>query len=691
MKCAFLLVLPLAVAAVNPVSKVLQLLSSLEGKLRKDGEAEVKAFKEYETWCKDGAKDLGFEIKTSKSDIEDLTATIGKADADISESTTKIEELAGDTVKNEADLKAATVVRTQEKKEYVAAEAELTDAIYTLDRAINVLEKKLRGSALMQTTIDSNEVSEIVRTIGAIVDAASLSLHDKQQLISLAQNSQSEGDAADDEDVGAPAPEAYKSHRKSIVEVLEDMRAKAASQLGKLQNEEVTAKHNFELLRQSLEDQMAADAKEIDQSKSTKSEGQGTKATAEGELAETKEKLAADEKTLSTMGVSCKTAVEQHEASVKSRAEELKALVEAQKVISENVGAAESKVYSFLQVRDSHQISTRVDLVNVEVVNLLRQLARKDESAALSQLASRVSAAVRFGTRGGADPFVKVKELIKSMLDKLTKDGEAEATHKAWCDEQMGDTEQKTMELKHDIEGLTAKIDKAKARSTKLKDEARDTQAALAQLASSQAELDKVRKEENMVFIQTKADLEAGLKGVRMALKILKDYYASSALVQQPALEPGHSKAAGAGTSIIGMLEVIASDFGKSLATAEAEDDVSATDYERVSMTNRLNKAQWERDVTYKTKEYTSLDKSLSELSSDRDSAQTELDAVLEYTKSVRGACEIKPETFDERKGRREDEIAGLKEALQILEGESVFLEKSSVLRLRHRHSQIHA
>merc|ERR1719223_2416201 len=107
------------------------------------------------------------------------------------------------------------------------------------------------------------------------------------------------------------------------------------------------------------------------------------------------------------------------------------------------------------------------------------------------------------------------------------------------------------MELKHDIEGLTAKIDKAKAKSTRLKDEVRDTQAALAQLASSQAELDKVRKEENTVFIQTKADLEAGLKGVRMALKILKDYYASSALVQQPALEPGHSKATGTGTSII--------------------------------------------------------------------------------------------------------------------------------------------
>merc|ERR1719337_290233 len=105
-------------------------------------------------------------------------------------------------------------------------------------------------------------------------------------------------------------------------------------------------------------------------------------------------------------------------------------------------------------------------------------------------------------------------------------------------------------------------------------------------------------------------------------------------------------------------------------------------------MGNRLNKAQWENDVKYKTKEYEALDKSFTELSSDRDSAQTELDAVLEYSKSVRGACELKPETFDERKTRRSDEVAGLKEALKILEGEAVFLEKkTSVLRLRGQRS----
>merc|ERR1719261_1115017 len=122
MKCMLLTVLLLATASAaqirdrtNPVSKVLQLLGSLEAKITKDGEAEQKAYEEYAAWCKDGAKDLNYEIKTAKSDIEDLTATIGKADSDAAAASSKIEELSGDTTQNSADLKAATAVRAQEK------------------------------------------------------------------------------------------------------------------------------------------------------------------------------------------------------------------------------------------------------------------------------------------------------------------------------------------------------------------------------------------------------------------------------------------------------------------------------------------------------------------------------------------------------------------------------------------------
>lgn len=669
------------VAAVTPVSKVLQLLSSLESKISKDGEVEEKLFEKYMDWCKNAKADTGYEIKTAKAQIEDLDSTIGKAVSDISAASTKIEELAGSISQDNADLKSATEIRAKESAEFTASEGELVEAIDMLDRAINILEKKLRGSAaLVQAHYNTKDMKSILSALNAVVDAASLSLHDKNKLLSLAQSQNSD----DDDDVGAPAPEAYKSHSGNIIDVLEDMREKAQGQLAEIRKEESAAKHNFAMLKQSLEDQITYDTKEMEQAKTNKAAAAETKAVAEGDLAVTKKDLADDEETLANMDSDCASKKEDHETSVKSRAEELQALAKAKEIIAGSTGGASSIVYdSFLQVdgadqRVRSQLSSHADLVNLEVVNLVRQLAKKEKSATLMQLAGRIAAALRFSKNaGGDDPFAKVKAMISEMLTKLEADAKSEASHKEYCDKELGTTKEKMDELKATIDKLSAKKDSDSAASAKLKGEVQELQSELATISKAQAEADELRREENKAFVAAKADLEQGLEGVRMALKILREYYSNeeAALVQQPEAPGTHSKAGGAGDSIISMLEVIEGDFGKSLAGAEVEEDAAATAYEKTSMMNKITKAQKEKDVEYKTKEAASLDKSLTETSSDLESASNELDAILEYNKGLISQCVAKPETYEERKGRREAELAGLKQALKILEGQAVLMQ----------------
>merc|ERR1719265_1402478 len=89
------------------------------------------------------------------------------------------------------------------------------------------------------------------------------------------------------------------------------------------------------------------------------------------------------------------------------------------------------------------------------------------------------------------------------------------------------------------------------------------------------------------------------------------------------------------------------------------------------------------QDVKYKSKEAAHLDKSVSETSSDLESAQAELDAILEQLEKLNKMCVAKAEPYAERKARRDAEIAGLKEALSILEGEAVLLQKASKHTLR--------
>merc|ERR1719240_2445336 len=225
-----------------------------------------------------------------------------------------------------------------------------------------------------------------------------------------------------------------------------------------------------------------------------------------------------------------------------------------------------------LQVAAASRMHTRADLANTEVVALVKKLAKDHHSAALAQLASRIAVVARYGGKDGADPFAKIKGLISDMITKLTKEAEEEATEKAYCDEQMANTEAKKAELDDTIAKLTNKIDKAASRSASLKEEVVQLEADLAALAKSQSEMDKIRAEENANFKVVKAELSQGLAGVQKALSVLRDYYGGAAAMiqeEQPAPPQQHSKASGAGGSIINILEVCESDFATNLAKEE--------------------------------------------------------------------------------------------------------------------------
>jgi len=94
------------------------------------------------------------------------------------------------------------------------------------------------------------------------------------------------------------------------------------------------------------------------------------------------------------------------------------------------------------------------------------------------------------------------------------------------------------------------------------------------------------------------------------------------------------------------------------------------------------------QDAKYKTKEFKGLDKSISDLSGDRDTTITEQGAVLDYYAKLKGRCIAKPESYEERKARRESEVNGLKEALSILEDETAFMQRGK-RSLRSRHSSM--
>merc|ERR1719235_1145566 len=100
----------------------------------------------------------------------------------------------------------------------------------------------------------------------------------------------------------------------------------------------------------------------------------------------------------------------------------------------------------------------------------------------------------------------------------------------------------KKEELEGEIEKLTTKIDEMTTKSAKLKEEVAILTKELAELAETQAEMDKIRNEEHTNFVADKAEMDEGLEGVKLALKVLREYYAKDA---------AHGSAQGAGGGII--------------------------------------------------------------------------------------------------------------------------------------------
>jgi len=644
------------------MEKTIQLLEGLSAKIVKEGESEAALYEKFTAYCNDESKETQFEVKTSKADAERASASLADETAKIGAAEAKIEELSTTIATAEKDLASATKIREKENADFTKVESELMEGVSMLERAIAIIEREMAKTGFIQGADSMKKVSDALQVV---MDAGMVNSQDKTKVQALLQAQTAEGeDDLELQPAGAPDPAAYKSKSGGIVDVLEDMLEKAKAELADAQKAEMNSKFDYEQLKQKLEDAMKFGTKELGETKSAKAAAEEAKAVAENDLAVADKATAEGSKHLSDLQNECMTKATEYEESQHGRQGELTALATAKKILEEKTGGASDREYSFLQIRSSTSAGARAKKVKDRVVNMLQALATKDDSNAISLLADRVEAASMMGE----DPFAKIKGLISEMIEKLEADAAKEAGHKAFCDKEMSETKAKKEEKESDLDTLGTKIDKATSKIAKLKEEIATLTEELGAIAAAQKEADEIRMAEKEAWAAAKADYESGVEGVGMALQVLRDYYAEK---DEALIQAQHDKATGAATGIIGMLEVIESDFTKSLADGSATEAMAIEAYEKLTQDNKIATTEKETAVEYKTKDQKETEARLSGLKEDKASAEKEYAAIMEYWEKLQPMCIAKPEPYAERKKRREAEIAGLKEALTILEEEA--------------------
>jgi len=645
MRFTFLCFAGVLASQVSPVQKVIEMLDDLKAKVAGDLSAEETMMSKYTTWCDEEDNTKEDAITSNKRTIGDLNAVIADSNARIGELSTEIEELAGKISSAEADLSKATGIRGEENDSFSATEKELTETIDTLERATAVLS---RGQYSFLQQHGAKDLSKLATGLSKIISATWVNSQQKSVVQSLLQSAESE----DDEDLSLQpqaTAAAFSSQGGGILDTLKEMSDKAEGTLTDARGAEMKSKHAFEMLKSSLEQELKTMKKRMSAAAAEKAGTEKTMSDASEELATTEKTLDADTKYLSELRMSCSKKAEEWEQRQKDAGEEMAAIAKAKEILTEGV-----KV--FLQVKSTVKDDDD-SIVRNQVASILKKVAKKTPAFALNQLVSAAK----------SDTFGKIKGLIESMIDRLEKEAAEEADAKAFCDTETEKSKAKQADLTAKLDMHAVRIEKATATIDELKVQIKGLQEAMAAMDQAEAEATTLRQTEKAEYEKASADYKQSADAVANAIQVLQQYYSQGSFAQVSQAPEFGSAKSDISTQILGMLEVAESDFTRLLAESEADEKSAQAAYDKLSQENAVARAANTEEVKGKENEVKRVEMSLLNYKEDHETTAKELDAVLKYLDELKPQCETKVMTYAERKAAREDEIAGLKEALEIL------------------------
>jgi len=307
------------------------------------------------------------------------------------------------------------------------------------------------------------------------------------------------------------------------------------------------------------------------------------------------------------------------------------------------------------------------------IAEFLAERARLSGSRLLSEVSQRVA----------ADPFVKVKKMIKDLIVKLMEEATSETEHKGWCDTELTTNKQTRDSRTEDVNRLNAEVEDLTATIAQLTQDIADLTAAVAELDDAMAKSTATRNEDKATNEVTVKEAKEAQTAVEQAMAVLKDFYAKSAeataLAQQSPGEDApetfskpYTGMLPEGGSVIDFLEVILTDFARlesETATQEAADQEA---YETFMFESKKDKALKENEIKHKGETKVNKESRLHEAEEELKANQDLLDKAIAYYEKLKPTCVDSGITYEERVKRREEEMVSLQEALKILAGADV-------------------
>jgi len=642
------------VNAATPVSKVIEMLTKMSQKSKADMKAEEVQFSAYRRWCLDTEQSTQQQITDGTEQIESLHAAIQKNEATINHMNRKLEEHAADIDMWQKDIQSANRIREKEHEDFTVTAKDYDESVDALGRAIQVLQSQ---------NVDRDQAQSMLIQVQKI---PGVNLKQLNSFLAL---------GGDNLDVAG-----YEFQSKGVIEMLKDLKSKFRDEVDKLRHDEQENKHAYTLLIDDTKANIAEANREVTRKEGIRSGTAAQKGENNADKDDASTTLEEDQKFLSETTAVCHQKEEDFKSRSELRAGEISALDKAIEILSSDdiQGAAERHLpslsqTSFLQLKQQ----TFLEPNNVEsqerVSSFLKIQGSKLNSRMLQALAVRVE----------TDPFSKVKKMIEDMIVRLLEQANNETTKKGFCDKELSANEHTRNEKTATVEKLHSEKDLLTSTIAKLKEE-------IAELNAGVTQLDKDIKEALENRLKEKDQNEAVLKdakgsqvAVARAIQVLQEFYAkageATALVQvhevkkdrpvpPPVFDRSFKGAQAESGGVLGILEVIQSDFARLEGETKASEEQSQKEFDDFSQNARVNKAVKKKDIEHKMIRQQDTEQQLQETSSDLEGTQEELKAALNEYSKLEQTCLDTGLSYEERVKGREDEIQSLKDALRILE-----------------------
>jgi len=662
----------------TPMTKVVELMDDIKKKLEHDAEEEAKMFVEYRNWCDRERIDSERTIKKTKKEISEIEALLEAEAAFRKKKGSEIEKLAGEIAGNEKDLKDATVIRKHERELFLKEERELIESIDALERSLEVMAKKAPGAAFPQTgSANLAHVAQVLRRLTERSPDFSLTEGQQQTLDAFYESaaviqSRRMGSALDFLQLDAALDEPSS---KGVVDALEKILVKTKREKDEQAKKEAETKMNYDLLAMELKSELEIQNKALSEKKKQVAKSEQTSAQKTAELAAAKELLQTTEKHLDDVTAQCmQKNIDWHSRTTK-RSDEIVAIGMALQILTSDA----AKAMQSKQTVGSMSLQ-QISFVQTGMTNrVTRALAKLREPgiSSLSLLATR--AHHRLMRRSSADPFADVKRMIRDMLVKLQNEMAEEAEHKEWCDAEMSKSSKSKHQKEKDVSKLQSRVEQLEADLAQVNDELETLNADVAEAAAAVSEATKIRGEEKMSNMKAIKEYQDGQTLLENAMQVLKDFYEKDSLVQtsSDAAPPdsfsgGDVKKSGGGTGVIGILEIAIADFAHLEQETTTAESTAAQEYKKFMQENQVQRAVWAKDLEYKDVFKVKTAGDLQRAKADLEGYQKELDAVNLYIEKLKPDCTTKADSYEERKKRRDAELASLREALAILNGDAI-------------------